>query len=203
MHNGLTELPMTDRPLTADDQRRRLRLRVAAKLMVGFGVLCLAYVLIAQVFSGGGETPSMPTLRVAVADLQPGESRIVSWEDRPVLLYRRLDEDFSQLRSADERLLDATSRQSQQPESYRGDFRSSSPELFVAIALGTDLGCPVSFLPPQRADFQGKPWAGGFIDSCRKGRYDLAGRVYRSQYADRNLVVPRYVLEGDTLILGR
>ena len=194
---------MIDRPLSADDQRRRLRLRVAAKLMVGFATLCLLYVLIAQVFSGGGETPSMPSLRVAIGDLQPGESRVISWEDRPVMLYRRQDADYSQLRSADERLLDATSRKSEQPDDYRDDFRSASPDLFVAIALGTDLGCPVSFLPPQTAEFQGKPWSGGFIDSCRKARYDLAGRVYRSQYADRNLVVPRYVLEGDTLILGR
>lgn len=194
---------MMDRPLSADDQRRRLRLRVAAKLMVGFATLCLLYVLIAQVFSGGGETPSMPGLRVTVADLLPGESRVISWENRPVLLYRRQEQDLLQLRSPDERLLDATSRKSKQPDEYRGDFRSASAELFVAIGLGTDLGCPVSFLPPQAALFQEKPWSGGFIDSCRKARYDLAGRVYRSQYADRNLVVPRYVLEGDTLILGR
>lgn len=194
---------MIERPVSAKDQQRRLRLRVMAKLMVGFGVLCLAYVLIAQIFSGGGETPAMPTLRVAIGDLLPGEARVVSWEERPVLLYRRQDQDFSQLRSPDERLLDSTSQKSRQPDNYRGDFRSASPELFVAIALGTDLGCPVSYLPPERADFQGQAWAGGFIDSCRKGRYDLSGRVYRSQYADRNLVVPQYVLEGDTLILGR
>lgn len=194
---------MTDRSVSAEDQRRRLRLRVMAKLMVGFGVVCLVYVLAAQVFSGGGETPSLPSLRVSVDDLQPGESRIVSWEDRPVLLYRRLGKDLSTLRSPDERLLDAKSEKSNQPPDYAGDFRSASADLFVAIALGTDLGCPVSYLAPEAAAFQGKPWEGGFIDSCRKARYDLAGRVYRSQYADRNLVIPRYVLEGDTLILGR
>ncbi|MGQ7843909.1 hypothetical protein ACUNV4_05495 [Granulosicoccus sp. 3-233] len=194
---------MMDRPLSAEEQRRRLRLRVAAKLMVGFAILCLLYVLAAQVFTGGGATPAMPTLRVATADLLPGESRVISWEDRPVLLYRRRVEDIAQLRSPDDRLRDASSRQSKQPDEYRDDLRSASPELYVAIALGTDLGCPVSFLPAERAQFQGGPWTGGFIDSCRKSRYDLAGRVYRSQYADRNLVVPRYVLEGDTLILGR
>lgn len=194
---------MIDRPVSAADQRLRLRLRVTAKLMVGAGVLCLAYVLVAQVFSGGGETPAMPSLRVSIADLQPGDSRVLSWEDRPVLLYRRQDEDFSHLRSPDERLLDAESQKSTQPDAYKGDFRSASPDWFVAIALGTDLGCPVSYLPAESTDFQGKPWTGGFVDSCRKARYDLAGRVYRSQYADRNLVVPRYVLEGDTLILGQ
>ncbi len=195
--------PMIPSPPTAADQRRRLRLRVAAKLMVSVAMLCLAYVLIAQVFTGGGETPSMPSLRVPIADLLPGESRIISWEDRPVMLYRRRDEDLAQLQRDDERLLDAPSNKSTQPEDYRGDFRSASPDLFVAIALGTDLGCPVNFLPAQTARFQGEPWPGGFVDTCRKARYDLAGRVYRSQYADRNLVVPRYVLEGDTLILGR
>ncbi len=110
---------------------------------------------------------------------------------------------MSALRTPDERLTDAGSEKSSQPAAFVNEFRSASPDLFVAIALGTDLGCSISYLAPESTEFQGKPWAGGFVDSCRKSRYDVAGRVYEAQYADRNLLVPPYSFSDNLLILGR
>lgn len=194
---------MIDRTLSEQDRRRRLKLRVAAKLLVALGLLALLRVLVAQVFSGGGTTPEIPTMRVSLATLAVGELRVIDWENRPVLVYRRGSTEVAALGNADDRLLDADSARSVQPEAYRNALRSSQADLFVAIGLGTDLGCAVSLLPADGSPFQGQPWGGGFVDGCRGARYDLAGRVYRSQYADRNLVVPAYSVEGQTLILGR
>lgn len=191
------------KPTSPEDHQRRLKLRVAAKLMLGVAVLGVLYVFIAAIRSGTGEVATVPSLRIALADLLPGESRLLSWEGRPVLLYRRQDSDYASLRTPDGRLSDAMSTKSTQPEAFTNDFRSATPDLFVAIALGTDLGCSISYLPPDDAQFQGKPWNGGFVDSCRKSRYDAAGRVYEAQYADRNLVVPPYTFTSDILILGR
>lgn len=190
-------------PLSEEDRLRRLRLRVMAKLLVAVGLLAMLWVLLAQVFSGGGQTTAMPGLRVDISDLAPGQSRIVNWQDRPVILYYRRDEEIAQLSQFDERLLDPVSRRSTQPDGLQNDWRSLTPTLFVAIALGTDLGCSIDLLPAGAADFQGRPWDGGFRDGCRGARYDLAGRVYRSQYADRNLVVPSYHFDGQTLVLGQ
>lgn len=194
---------MPANPVSEEDQQRRLRLRVTAKLMLGVAVLAVLYVFIAAIRSGTGEVAEVPTLKVNVADLLPGESRLVSWEGRPVLIYRRQDSDYASLRTQDERLSDALSEKSSQPAAFANDFRSASAELFVAIALGTDLGCSISYLAPETTEFQGKPWGGGFVDSCRKSRYDLAGRVYEAQYADRNLIVPPYSFSDNLLILGR
>jgi len=132
-----------------------------------------------------------------------GEALFLNWEGRPVVIYRRQDNEFSQLRTIDNRLLDETSQNSDQPEDMLNAYRSVEPEWFVAIALGTDQGCSLTHLPANSSLFQQQPWHGGFIDACRKSRYDLSGRVYESQYATRNLVVPPYKLSGTTVILGQ
>lgn len=191
------------KPVSAEDEARRLKLRVAIKLMLYLGMAGVAYIFISAIRSGSGDVPSVPSLRVAIGDMQPGEVQFLAWEGRPVVTYRRTDTDIVTLRTTDERLQDAISKKSEQPESMANDFRSASPDWFVAIALGTDLGCSIDYLPPGEESFQEQPWAGGFMDTCRKARYDLAGRVYESQYASRNLVVPHYSIVGDTLILGR
>lgn len=183
--------------------QRRLKLRVAAKLMLYVGFACIVYVFFAALRSGDGEVRSVPSLRVSIADMASGETRFLSWEGRPVLVYRRTDEDIGSLRSADDRLLDPESKESEQPELARNAYRSASAEWFVALALGTGQGCSVEWLPAEQTLFQGKRWSGGFRDSCGQDRYDVAGRVYKSQYATRNLIVPQYRIEGASLVLGQ
>ncbi|ASJ72215.1 hypothetical protein [Granulosicoccus antarcticus] len=194
---------MSVKPTSVEDQQRRLKLRVAVKLMLSLGVLGVLYVFIAGLRSGGGDVDDVPSLRVSTADLLPGQHRLLSWEGRPVMLYRRQDSDYANLRTPDERLSDPQSAKSIQPQTMATPFRSATPDVFVAIALGTDQGCSISFLPPDDSLFQRLPWTGGFVDSCRKSRYDVAGRVYETQYADKNLVVPPYTFNDEVLILGR
>lgn len=189
--------------INSETVSRRLKLRVAVKLMMFFAMGSIVYVFVAGIRQGDGGVPSVPSLRVTVGDMEAGDALALNWEGRPVLVYRRKAEDLGNLRNPDERLVDPHSQKPDQPEFAINDFRSVSPEWFVAIGLGTDLGCTVKLLPATDESFQGRRWSGGFVDTCRKARYDLAGRVYRSQYATRNLVVPSYTLSEDTLILGR
>ena len=189
--------------VTEDDARRRLRLRVAAKLMGYLAFAGVVYVFISAIMSGDGEVPNVPSMRVSIAALQPGQTEFMTWEGRPVLVYRRSNADVVQLRTADERIKDPDSLSSEQPDFAQTPLRSQNIEHFVAIALGTGQGCTVEFLPQSDESFQGEPWTGGFMDSCGKDRYDLAGRVFDDQYAGKNLQVPQYTIEGDTLILGR
>lgn len=183
--------------------KRRLKLRVAAKLMLYLGFASVVYVFFAALRSGDGEVRSVPGLRVEIGEMQIGEMRILSWGGRPVLVYRRSDAEVVSLRSSDERLLDPGSTDSEQPPFATNTLRSQNPDWFVSLALGTGQGCSVDWLPADQIAFQGKPWNGGFRDSCGQDRYDVAGRVYKSQYARRNLIVPQYSIDGDTLILGR
>lgn len=171
--------------------------------MLYMGFASIVYVIFAALRSGSGQVPTVPSLRVAIGEMQVGETRVLSWEGRPVLVYRRSDADVVSLRTGDERLLDPKSTQSEQPEFASNIYRSQEPSWFVSLALGTGQGCSVEWLPADQTAFQGKPWNGGFGDSCGQDRYDVAGRVYKSQYATRNLIVPQYSIDEDTLVLGR
>jgi len=171
--------------------------------MAWVGIAAMVYVLIASIRSGTDEVSSIPSKRVSIADMEPGEARFESWEGRPVVIYRRTDTDIVSLRTPDDRLVDPVSKRSDQPELSTNEFRSISADWFVAIALGTDLGCSIDFMAPSQELFQTKPWQGGFVDTCRKARYDTAGRVFESQYATRNLAVPNFAISEGTLILGR
>ena len=186
--------------------RRLLRLRVALKAMVAVGVVTIAFVLVSAFLSGEDDERALPALRVVVGDMAPGETRTLTWDGRAVLVRRRTSEEIDRLEAEDgalrARLRDPDSARSEQPPGVGGALRSVEPEWFVAIGLGTDYGCPVGYLQPEPAPFAGAPWPGGFVDGCRRSRYDLAGRVYAGQYADRNLVVPPHAIVGDALVLG-
>ncbi len=191
------------REATPEDLRKRRRLRVIAKLMAYVGFAAMVYVIASAIMSGDGKVPNIPTQRVDVSQLQVGNVEFLTWQGRPVLVYRRTDEQVVSLRTPDARLKDADSSRSDQPVFAKNDIRSKEFELFVAIALGTGQGCVVELVPATTEAFQGEPWQGGFMDSCGKDRFDFAGRVYDNQYASENLRVPQYSIEGTTVILGK
>lgn len=183
-------------------QIRRLRLRVAAKLMLVVGFVGVMYVMISMIFSSDPDSRVMPTKVVDIGNLRAGEIRIVLWEGRPVLIYHRTTAQVQALKAEDTRLLDAVSAKSRQPAWAKNEQRSSKPDYFVSIGVGTDFSCPIRLLPASAELFMAQPWAGGFVDECRGARYDFAGRVYSGQYADENLIVPRYRIENNVLVLG-
>ena len=171
--------------------------------MLYLGLAGIVYVFLSALMSGDGEVPAVPSLRVDIADLEPGQADFLTWEGRPVVVYRRTDADIVNLRTFDARIRDPDSAASEQPEFAQNAMRSQSADYFIAIALGTGQGCTVQLLPAGSERFQGQPWEGGFLDSCGEDRYDLAGRVYTDQYAGRNLRVPQYSIDGSTVVLGR
>ena len=186
--------------------RRLLRLRVLLKTMLAGAACVVAFVCFSAFLSDDGTEDTLPGWRVAVGDMLPGETRMLTWDGRAVVVHRRTPEQIRLLEDADDtlrtRLRDPDSTRSEQPDTMRDALRSKDPEWFVAIGLGTDYGCPVAWLAPEPTLFAGAPWPGGFVDSCRGSRYDLAGRVYAGQYADRNLVVPPHSVDDGVLLLG-
>lgn len=190
---------MTSEPtVNPSSQRRRLRLRVLAKSMIAVAVLAVLLMFASAFLTGDAERDSGPGLSITIGEIPIGDSRIILWEGRPVIVIHRDALTLETLRSAGAGLQDADSARSEQPDFARNAWRSSDPEWFVAIALGTDYGCPVAGLPAGEGSV-----TAGLVDQCRGSRYDAAGRVLSGQYADRNLVVPEYRIDGDTLILGR
>lgn len=187
----------------AIDELRRQRLRVALKLMLLAAAGLLVYVFAASFFTSQPGEKTFRTMRLSVSNQQPGTVEWYNWNGRPVLILRRSPEQLTQLDYLDGELQDATSRRSKQPDFALNAHRSREPEWFVAIASGTDLSCAIVWLEAQAEKFRGKPWPGGFTDSCRGARYDLAGRVFTQQHAKKNLSVPEYSQpEPGIIVLG-
>ncbi len=187
----------------SDKDERRLKLRVAIKLMVLFAFLIFLYVALSSLGSGTDEAAAVPTKKVDISQFSAGDAEFLIWEGRPVVVYRRFDHEISALEQPNFFLADPESKKSKQPADMNTVHRSADKAWFVAIALGTDLGCSIELLPASSELYQGQPWGGGFVDTCRKSRFDFAGRVYRSEYSGRNLVIPPYSVEGETVVLGR
>lgn len=177
-------------------------LRGLIKLMAAAGVIVVAAVMVSGMFGPGeNENSGGAAKRVPIADLPAGELRRVEWNGKPILILHRDEAMRAALDTPAAPLRDADGSWSQQPDGLPAQTRSTDPRYFVAVALGTDLNCTLSFVPAG-GQFKGAPWPGGFQDTCRKSRYDLAGRVFDGQEAQRNLSVPPHRIEGDTLVLG-
>ncbi len=172
----------------SQDTHTRQLLRVSVKVMVFAGMVLFALMLLSSLSGRNSTKPSTPSMVIPTDDILVGEARFVLWEERPVLVYHRSDNDINALTSAKQKLGDAT------------ELPTADPRWFVAYANGTDLSCPIKLLEPG-GDFKGARWLGGFVDTCRGSRYDFAGRVFANQHATRNLKLPPYVLKPDGYIV--
>ncbi|WP_018880310.1 MULTISPECIES: hypothetical protein [unclassified Thioalkalivibrio] len=182
---------------TGNDSLTRVRIRALMKLMVLGAALLLVGVMLRYAFSGSVDTRG-DTLRVDLAEIAPGEAGRFVHGNRHVLVVHR-DAAWQGALASDEELVDPAARRGQQPDGLDLPLRSFRPEWLVVIGEGTDLGCELDLVHPDEAD----GWSGGFVDRCRGGRYDGAGRVYADQNARRNLPIPDYRFAGeDRLILG-
>ncbi len=180
---------------------KRQRLRVLVKLMLGIGVVTVIYVAFVSGFSGAGRMPDVPSMKVAIGDIEPGQIKQLLWENRPIIILHRSAEQVRMLAGEAQFLADPLSSKSVQPDFALNHYRSISPQWLVVLASGTDLGCSLNFLPDYQLD-RGAAAIGAFQDSCRGSLYDLAGRVLLNQAAAKNLVIPPYRLEGDSVFLG-
>jgi len=192
-----------------EDERRLLRLRVIAKAMLATAFLTTVFVFVSAFLSGDKPGDPTPGMRVTIDDIAIGDTRTLIWEGRPVIVQRRTPDAIAALRSEDPArdaaLRDPRSTRSEQPDSADTALRSVQPEWFVAIAIGTDYGCPVKPVAAGAAEPEPEPESAvtpAFVDDCRGSRYDAAGRVLAGEFADKNLVVPAHRIDGGSLVLG-
>lgn len=179
------------------DTPLRLRLRVALKMMSLFGLVVFVLLLLSGLLSRPGGNVTLP-VEISLLELGAGEELRVSWNGRRVLVLRRDAAMLDALAEGAE-LYDPGSRFDRRPPGVSASHRGMSPEWLVVYAESTDLGCDLELVSPAMAD---PSWHGGFLDRCRQGRYDFAGRVYKGQAAMRNLEIPPHRIDGSRLILG-
>ena len=182
----------------------RRRFLVAATSVVGAaGAVGAAVPFVGSWFPSAKAKAAGAPVKVNISKIEPGQRIVAEWRGQPVFILNRTGEMLQALPKIDAELADPNSQASVQPEYVDPEVRSIKPEILVLVGLCTHLGCSPSFRPEVAPADLGAQWVGGYFCPCHGSRYDLAGRVYKSQPAPLNLPVPPHSYESaDVIILG-
>ncbi len=182
----------------------RRRFLVAATSVVGAaGAVGAAVPFVGSWFPSAKAKAAGAPVKVNISKIEPGQQIVAEWRGQPVFILNRTGEMLQALPNIDAELADPNSQASVQPEYVDPEVRSIKPEILVLVGLCTHLGCSPSFRPEVAPADLGAQWVGGYFCPCHGSRYDLAGRVYKSQPAPLNLPVPPHSYESaDVIILG-
>ena len=180
---------------------RLLTLRVLVKLMSLLALGAVFWVLFASVPEPDSREAQITSFNIS--DMQPGDARQVVWESKPLwIVYRKPSWESALASFSPSWFEDPSSRHSVQPAGAANSVRSSVPEWFVTLGLGTGSGCALEFVPPSDdGDLSDQLNVGGFTDGCDQSRYDLAGRVFIDQQARRNTVIPAWELSAGMILV--
>ena len=133
--------------------------------------------------------------RIALQGIAPGSHVTRRIGGYPVIVLNRTKAMLETLRSDTARLVDPDSRDSQQPGYARNPWRSRVPQWLVLVNHCTFDGCRTGAQTASPAIFA------GFGCHCCGSRYDIAGRVFKSQPAPWNMAVPAYDFSADNRVV--
>jgi ubiquinol-cytochrome c reductase iron-sulfur subunit len=192
-----------DEPSVEGEARRDFLLLVAGALG-GIGAAAALFPLIDSLNPSADVIAAGAPIDFDLAQLQPGEQKIVAWRSRPVFVVRRTAAELERLQQASDRSLlsDPNSTAFQQPPYAQNWHRSIEPEFLIVVGICTHLGCIPHFEPQPGGAF-GANWPGGYFCPCHGSKYDLSARVFSGVPAPYNLPVPPYrFVDKKTIRIG-
>jgi ubiquinol-cytochrome c reductase iron-sulfur subunit len=154
----------------------------------GFSITGLAFITYPFIKAWVPKFSQDLNLEVSLAELAPGQSKMIHWLGRNLYVIRWKPETIAALEAPSKTLKDPDSRESQQPGFENNPYRSLRPEFFVTYTNCTHLGCEV--VPSDSA----------FKCPCHQSDYDSAGRVLEGAAAPTNLEIPSYRFVSRDLI---
>lgn len=184
---------------TNSGRRRFLTAATTVVGAVGTGFVLVPFVSSMQP-SAKARAAGAP-VRADISKLEPGQMIRVKWRGKPVWIVKRTQSNLDKLASMDARLADPASEMPQQPAYAQNEWRSIKPEILVLIGICTHLGCSPTYRPDVAPADLGPEWQGGFFCPCHGSRFDIAGRVFKSMPAPKNLPVPPYRYLSDAEIM--
>jgi ubiquinol-cytochrome c reductase iron-sulfur subunit len=185
----------------AEGEPRRDFLLLLAGALGGVGTAATLVPLINSLSPAADVIAAGAPIDVDLAQMQPGEQKVVAWRSRPVFILRRTAAELERLRAPRDTALlrDPNSTALQQPPYAQNWHRSIEPEFLVVVGICTHLGCIPRFDPQVGGDL-GASWPGGYFCPCHGSKYDLSARVFTGVPAPYNLPVPPYRFVSKTAI---
>ncbi len=146
---------------------------------------------------------SLSTIRVDLSGMQRGQRITVSWQGKPVFVWRRAQEAINMARETPlDALIDQTDSAKENPNQTRdlpaldqNRTADEAGEWLVVIGICTHLGC----VPVGQGSGDSLGEFGGWFCPCHGSHYDTSGRI-RKGPAPRNLDIPRYTLANDLML---
>lgn len=189
-------------PASVANLKRRQILSGLMKLLVFIAFIFISVPFVSSLSSGSKENKKQLTTRwvatVPVAGLTAGEVNTLSWAGGVIWVYSRTEKDIKTLLALnEEKLRDAYSDKSEQPNNMNNSFRSIDQKYFVFIPLENVRGCQVSLNDDRNAEAI-------FTEPCYRAKFDAAGRVFKTggHKAQKNLPVPDHIIEDGKLKVG-
>ncbi|MBV1877347.1 MAG: ubiquinol-cytochrome c reductase iron-sulfur subunit [Pseudomonadales bacterium] len=170
------------------------RRQILTRIVQGFSLTSVGLVIYPFIKAWQPSTTKSVSLEVNLVDLEPGQSMLVRWLGRNILVQRRSEQTIQKIaidhqKSPQEALKDRYSMASTQPGFARNNTRSLTPDIFVSYVNCTHLGCEV--LPTE----------GDFKCPCHNSNFDYAGRVLEGAAAPTNLEIPSYQFVSENVLL--
>jgi ubiquinol-cytochrome c reductase iron-sulfur subunit len=189
----LVDIHSADHP----EPSRRDFLYIATGAVGAVGAALVAWPLIDQM-NPDAAALALATVEVDIASIAVGQSVVVKWRGKPVVIRQRTPEEIEGVKKVPlGDLIDPIARNDNLPaDAPATDENRSAAAVkgkeawFVMVQICTHLGCvPLG----QQGDYD------GWFCPCHGSQYDAAGRV-RHGPAPENMVVPVYSFESDTKI---
>jgi ubiquinol-cytochrome c reductase iron-sulfur subunit len=181
--------------------RRRL-LYVATAAVGAAGLAAAIWPLVDQLNPDAASRAAGDLIEAELADLRPGQQRVLRWHNLPIVVVRRTATMIDALRDQKllARMVDPKSDKRQQPAYAANWHRSIDPAVSVLIDVCTYCGCkPQFFAEPLFSD----DVPGGYVCPCCASHFDPAGRPHMGP-AQFNLPVPPHeIVKSSRLVIGR
>ena len=170
-----------------DGVRRRDFINIAAVSAAGIGGLAVVVPLVSQM-SASKDVLAESTTEVDISSLEPGQAIKAVFRKQPVFV-RSLTQ--AEIAAAEGVSLNAL----RDPQTLQERTLEGHISLLVTMGVCTHLGC----VPLGAGEGENRGDFGGYFCPCHGSHYDTAGRI-RKGPAPKNLEVPEYAFQSDTLI---
>ena len=171
----------------ADGVRRRDFINIAAVSFAGIGGVIALYPLISQM-APSAEVLAESSVEIDMSSIQTGQSIKAVFRKQPVFIRNLTPAEMAAARKVAVGSLRA-------PETLGQRTTPGKENWLITMGVCTHLGC----VPLGAAEGEIKGEFGGYFCPCHGSSYDTAARI-RKGPAPRNLEVPEYVFNSDTVV---
>ncbi|NTS63651.1 ubiquinol-cytochrome c reductase iron-sulfur subunit [Sphingomonas sp. HHU CXW] len=183
--------PGEDPALLADDTfhdpRRRDFINIAAVSFAGVGALAIVLPLINQM-NPSADVLALSTTELDISKIEPGQAIKASFRKQPLFVRN--------LTPAEIAAADAVGiSELRDPQTLEERTKAGKKNWLITLGVCTHLGC----VPLGAGEGENKGPFGGYFCPCHGSAYDTAGRI-RQGPAPKNLVVPEYAFNSDTVV---